>query len=90
DALVEVGLATGPVRDDAVSAASAMASRIAARPRPAAAHIKKLVRGAAGNDEEAARFGAERALFCDLMLRDDSRALVSEGAAGRRSITDLP
>ncbi|MFC3613435.1 enoyl-CoA hydratase/isomerase family protein [Lutimaribacter marinistellae] len=90
EAMVATGLATGPVQDNAVEAATRMANRIAAQPDPAPAHIKQLVRRAAGPSAEDAGFGAERALFCDLMLGARSRELVREGAAGRRSITDLP
>ncbi|WP_268249750.1 enoyl-CoA hydratase/isomerase family protein [Seohaeicola zhoushanensis] len=89
-ALVAAGLATGPLREDAVAAATELARRIAKQPTPAPAHIKSLVRAAAAIGPQEARFGAERALFCDLMLRERSRELVREGAAGRRSITDLP
>lgn len=86
DALAQAGLAVACVPDVA-SAAAEMASRLAAKPPRAIAHIKRLVRGAA---EPAQAFAAERTLFCDLMVSDDAIALMGEMANGTRVITDEP
>jgi len=85
--MVEAGLAIACV-PDARDAALTLARRMAGKPARAAAHIKKLVRGAhsAGPDQ----FAEERTLFCDLMVQPEAVRLLAEGAQGDRVITDEP
>lgn len=73
---------------DAVAAAHALAERLAAKPPRALAHIKRLTRRGVTADAEG--FALERTLFCDLMTTPEASALLDEGAAGRRRITDEP
>ena len=75
--------------DDAAAAARAVAAKLAAKPPAALAHIKRLIRAAHGPDQ-AQGFADERTLFCDLMVRQDARALMADMAAGNRVITDYP
>lgn len=85
--MVAAGLAVACV-PDARQEALNLARRMAGKPALAAAHIKKLVRGAhsAGPDQ----FAEERTLFCDLMVQPDAVRLLDEGASGRRVIADEP
>ncbi|WP_372893000.1 enoyl-CoA hydratase/isomerase family protein [Rhodosalinus sp.] len=73
---------------DAVAAAQALAGRLARKPARALAHIKRLTRRGAAPDAES--FALERTLFCDLMVTPEAGALLDDGAAGRRRITDDP
>ncbi|WP_273521679.1 enoyl-CoA hydratase/isomerase family protein [Rhodosalinus sediminis] len=73
---------------DAVAAARTLAARLAAKPARALAHIKRLTRRGVTGDAEG--FALERTLFCDLMTTPEAGALLDEGAAGRRRITDEP
>lgn len=85
DGLVAAGLARPVADGDVLAEARAVAGRLAAKPPRALAHVKRLVRGAAADGA-----AIERTLFCDLMVRDDTRALLREAAEGRRTITDSP
>lgn len=87
--LTAFGLAIAKVAD-AVVEANVLARKIAAKPSRAVRHIKRLVREAGAVSADDARFGRERALFCDLMMDDEARRLVREAAEGRRLITDAP
>lgn len=60
-----------------------------AKPARALAHVKRLVRRSGFGPEDDV-MGAERALFCDLMVSEDARRLLAEGAAGTRRISDAP
>lgn len=90
DDLARLGLVTGAPCADVLAEGDALSRRISALPARAAAHIKHLVRGAAGPGATDPGFGIERALFCDLMVDPDSLRLVTEGARGQRRITDAP
>lgn len=85
--MVEAGLALAAV-PDARAEATKLARRMARKPALAAAHIKKLVRGAQGAGPD--QFAEERTLFCDLMVQPDAARLLDEGATGNRVITDDP
>lgn len=87
EGMVAAGLAVQCVAD-AEAAAMDMAARLAAKPSRARTHIKSLVRRAVAPDPEV--LAAERTLFCDLMVTEDARRLLAEGAAGQRRITDEP
>lgn len=89
EALHATGLTLALVGGDVVAEARAVAEKLAAKPPVALAHIKRLVRRAHGADQ-AAGFADERTLFCDLMVRQDARALMADMAAGNRAITDHP
>ena len=82
--MVGAGLAAARV-PDARKEAMALARRLAGKPARAAAHIKRLVRGAGPGG-----FAEERTLFCDLMVQPDAVRLLEEGAQGARAITDEP
>ncbi len=83
------GLTLERVAGDVMPRARAIAAQLAAKPPAALAHIKRLVRQAqTGSPEQG--FANERTLFCDLMVRGDARALMSEMKAGHRKITDFP
>lgn len=73
---------------DAVAVARALAGRLARKPARALTHIKRLTRRGVTADAES--FALERTLFCDLMTTPEAGALLEEGAAGRRRITDDP
>ena len=92
DVLDPVALhATGLTLDlvpDALAAARDVAAKLAAKPPAALAHIKRLVRQA--HDDKDTGFADERTLFCDLMVREDARALMADMANGNRTITDYP
>lgn len=81
--LAAAGLAI--LAGDAEEEARNLARRLAGKPPRALAHIKRLVRGLPDD-----RPGAERALFCDLMVSDDASRLMGEWAEGRRTIEDEP
>ncbi|MEL7463771.1 MAG: enoyl-CoA hydratase/isomerase family protein [Pseudomonadota bacterium] len=80
----QLGLAS-EVTDDVAALARGWADRLAAKPPLAVRHIKRLAQG-----EFEDGWGAERSLFCDLMVSDDAARLLAEGAAGDRIITDDP
>jgi enoyl-CoA hydratase len=64
-----------------------IAQRVASRPRLAVAHTKRLIRMAATTplDEGLAQ---ERALFLDLLIRDEALQLMQEMNRGERGIRD--
>ena len=83
------GLTLGLIRGDIEAEARTVARKLAAKPPQALAHIKRLVRQAHGPNPDAA-FADERTLFCDLMVSDAARNLMTDMAAGNRIITDYP
>ena len=85
--MLEAGLASACVAD-ARAEGLALAQRMAGKPARAAAHIKRLVRQA--HSATAESFAEERTLFCDLMVQPDAGRLLTEGAEGKRRITDEP
>ena len=80
-----LGLLT-EVSDDACARAEEIARQIAASPRKAVAHIKRLMRRA---PSEAA-LAAERTLFADILVDDDSFSLLDETVRAGRPIQDRP
>lgn len=87
--LAAAGLARVCSPDNLLSEAHRIAEQLAAKPPAALAHIKRLVRGAL-DQPLAEGLAVERTLFCDLVIRDDARALMDDMAAGNRVITDYP
>ena len=82
--MVSLGLASDGA-SDVGALAGVWAERLAAKPATALRHIKRLARGLPEDP-----WGAERSLFCDLMVSDDALRLMGEAAKGRRVITDEP
>jgi enoyl-CoA hydratase/carnithine racemase len=72
---------------DALAHAGAVAAALAARSPHALAHIKHLVRKARALPPELAA-GAERTLFCDLMVQPDSLERLAAMNRGERDITE--
>jgi enoyl-CoA hydratase len=83
---VGLGMVHEVVPAPVLEAALALARAIAQRPRLAVAHVKRLVRMAAGQGL-AEGLAAERTLFCDLMVSAESIGRMAEMNAGRRAIT---
>ncbi|MEE4345450.1 MAG: enoyl-CoA hydratase/isomerase family protein [Paracoccaceae bacterium] len=65
----EAGLVNACVAAPVLDHAMAMATRMAANPPLALAHIKRLIRGATPDPD---RMALERTLFCDLMVQDEA------------------
>ena len=82
--MAQFGLAS-EITKDVAALAGVWARHLAARPPRAAAHIKRLARGL-----PAEPWGAERSLFCDLMVSDEAERLMGEAARGERTIKDDP
>lgn len=83
---VALGVAMTCVAGPVLPQAMAVATELATKSPRAIAHIKQLVRRAAGDATES--LAAERTLFCDLMVDPDSIAAMADMNAGRRDIRD--
>jgi enoyl-CoA hydratase len=77
-------------RADALVHAQAVAHELAGKVPAALRHIKYLVRRVAAADpaHRAAALAAERTLFCDLMVNEQSLQRMAEMNAGERDISD--
>ncbi len=80
-----LGLVNECCEGPALARAMAIAARIAAQPPRAIAHVKRLVRGAAGRPLEQG-LADERTLFCDLMVSDEAIERMRAMNAGRLRI----
>jgi enoyl-CoA hydratase len=87
DEAAAIGMVHAAVDRPVLDHAMTMARRLAAQPAKAVAHIKRLVRGAA-ETPLAEGLAQERTLFLDLAVSDDGHRLMSEFAAGKRTIRD--
>jgi len=83
----DLGLVHACVAAPVLEHAMAMAERLAAKPPRAMAHCKRLVRRALSTSPEQG-LADERTLFCDLMVDDESFALMQDFNRGRRDIRD--
>lgn len=83
---VAQGLVDECVTGSALDRALALAGELAERPALAVSHIKRLVRMAAGQGL-AEGLGAERTLFCDLMVNPESIDRMAQMNRGERPIT---
>lgn len=81
-----LGLVDEVVSPEVLPAALALAGALASRPPKAVSHVKRLVRMAASHGLTEG-LGAERTLFCDLMVDPETIALMAQMNAGTRSIT---
>jgi enoyl-CoA hydratase len=84
---VGYGLASECVSGAIMPRALEIAHELAAKPATAVAHIKRLVRGSFGSDPGAG-FAAERTLFCDLMVSDESIKRMHAMNTGHRDLRD--
>lgn len=85
DRAAEVGLVGRCVAGPVLEAALVVARDLAATPPAALAHVKALVRGGGA---DAAGLAAERTLFCDLMVSDESIGLMHRMNTGSDDIRD--
>ena len=74
--------------DDALARARELAGILAAKPPLALAHIKRLVRAAAGR-AQADGLADERTLFCELLTSDGAIERMAEMNAGNRDIRTI-
>jgi enoyl-CoA hydratase len=82
---LSVGLVSEVVDGPVLPRARALARELAGKSPRALAHIKRLVRSV-GAQDRAKGLADERTLFCDLMVRAETIALLAEASAGRRDI----
>lgn len=80
------GLVDECVQGEALERALGLARELRALPALAVGHIKQLVRAAASQGLSEG-MAAERTLFCDLMVSDESIARMHEMNIGQRKIT---